>query len=101
MTLDEIREEMESVDLSWRKTVWLTEFKEQAIVAGATLISTAETISAYRLAGRPASCGISSEAEQARRELCIKLREQAQVYRDFVKRIEKEIDKRLEATDKR
>ena len=100
MKLDEIREEMESFDLSWRKTEWLMEFKEQAIIACATLTSTAETIGAYRLAGRPASCDISTEAEQARRELCIKLREQAQVYRDFVKRIEKEIDKRLETTDK-
>ena len=100
MTLDEIREEMESFDLSWRKTVWLTEFKEQAIVAGATLTSTAEAIGAYRLAGRPASCGICSEAEQAHRELYTKLREQAQVYRDFAKRMDKEIIKRLEETDK-
>lgn len=100
MTLDEIREEMEDFDLSWRKTVWLTEFKEQAIIAGANLTSTAEAIGAYRLAGRPASCGICEEAEQARRELCTKLREQAQVYRDFAKRMGKEIDKRLETTDK-
>lgn len=100
MTLDEIREEMESFDLSWHKTVWLTEFKEQAIIACATLTSTAEAIGAYRLAGRPASCGICEEAQQARKELCTSLREQAQVYRDFAKRMEKEIDKRLEATDK-
>lgn len=69
MKLDEIREEMESVDLSWRKTTWLTEFKEQAIVACATLISTAETIGTYRLAGRPASCGISSEAASTQRAM--------------------------------
>lgn len=100
MTLDEIREGMESFDLSWRKTEWVMEFKEQAIIACATLTSTAETIGAYRLAGRPASCDISTEAEQARRELCIKLREQAQVYRDFAKRMDKEIIKRLETTDK-
>ena len=100
MTLDEIREEMEDFDLSWRKTKWLTEFKEQAIISCATLTSTAEAIGAYRLAGRPASCGICEEAQQARKELCTKLREQAQVYRDFAKRMEKEIDKRLEATDK-
>lgn len=100
MGLDEIREGMESFDLSWRKTEWLMEFKEQAIIACATLTSTAETIGAYRLAGRPASCDISTEAEQARRELCIKLREQAQVYRDFAKRMDKEIIKRLETTDK-
>lgn len=100
MTLDEIREEIQDFDMSWRKTVWLTEFKEQAIVAYTSLNSTAETIGAYRLAGRPASCNISTEAELARRELCTKLREQAQIYRDFAKRLEKEIDKRLEATDK-
>lgn len=100
MNLDEIREGMESFDLSWRKTEWLMEFKEQAIIACATLTSTAETIGAYRLAGRPASCDISTEAEQARRELCIKLREQAQIYRDFAKRMDKEITKRLRAQDK-
>lgn len=100
MKLDEIREGMESFDLSWRKTEWLMEFKEQAIIACSTLTSTAEAIGAYRLAGRPASCDISTEAEQARRELCIKLREQAQVYRDFAKRMDKEIIKRLETTDK-
>ena len=100
MKLDEIREGMESFDLSWRKTEWLMEFKEQAIFACSTLTSTAEAIGAYRLAGRPASCDISTEAEQARRELCIKLREQAQVYRDFAKRMDKEIIKRLETTDK-
>lgn len=100
MKLDEIREEMESVDLNWRKTEWLMEFKEQARVACSNLTSTAEMIGAYRLAGRPASCDISTEAEQARRELCIKLREQAQVYRDFAKRMDKEIIKRLETTDK-
>jgi hypothetical protein len=99
MNLDEIREGMESFDLSWRKTEWLMEFKEQAIIACATLTSTAETIGAYRLAGRPASCDISTEAEQARRELCIKLREQAQIYRDFAKRMDKEIIKRLEASN--
>lgn len=100
MTLDEIREEMESFDMSWRKTALVLEFKAQAIVACATLTSTAEAIGAYKLAGRPASCNISTEAEQARRELCTKLREQAQVYRNFAKRIDKEISKRLEATDK-
>ena len=100
MKLDEIREEMESFDLNWRTTEWLMEFKAQAIIACATLTSTAEMIGAYRLAGRPASCDISTEAEQARRELCIKLREQAQVYRDFAKRMDKEIIKRLETTDK-
>lgn len=100
MKLDEIREEMESVDLNWRTTAWLMEYNKQAIVACSNLTSTAEAIGEYRLAGRPASCDISTEAEQARRELCIKLREQAQVYRDFAKRMEKEINKRLEATDK-
>lgn len=99
MTLDEIREEMEDFDLSWRKTIWLMEFKEQAIVACSNLTSAAEMIGAYRLAGRPASCDISTEAEQARRELCIKLREQAQIYRDFAKRMDKEIIKRLEASN--
>ena len=100
MILDEIREGMESFDLSWRNTAWLMEFKEQAIIACSNLTSTAEAIGAYRLAGRPASCDISTEAEQARRELCTKLREQAQVYRDFAKRMDKEITKRLESTDK-
>lgn len=100
MTLDETREEMESVDLNWRTTAWLMEYKEQAIIACATLTSTAEAIGAYRLAGRPASCDICEEAEQARRELCIKLREQAQIYRDFAKRMDKEIIKRLETTEK-
>lgn len=96
MKLDEIREEMESVDLNRRTTTWLMEFKAQAIVSCYTLNSTAEAIGAYGLAGRPASCDISTEAEQARRELCTKLREQAQVYRDFAKRMDKEIAKRLE-----
>ena len=96
MTLDEIREEMESFDLSWHKTAWLMEYREQAIVACSTLTNTAEAIGAYRLAGRPASCDICSEAEQAHRELYTKLREQARVYRDFAKRMEKEIDKRLD-----
>lgn len=100
MTLDEIREEMESLDFSLCKTVSLTDFKEQAIIACATLSRTAETIGAYKLAGRPASCNISEEAEQARRELCTKLREQAQIYRDFAKRMEKEIAERLDTTDK-
>ncbi len=74
--------------------------KEYARIVITNLERSAEEIKDYVIAKTPLEDIASTELKNLKNELASRIDAEVQVYEDFYLRAEKEIDKRLETTDK-
>ena len=100
MMLHEFEESLNKRKLKEYSLSRLIGCKEYARIAITNLERSAKEIKDYVIAETAFGDEACTEVKNLKNELVSRIERQAQVYRDFVKRIEKEITKRLETADK-
>lgn len=96
MELEDIKKELEAIEVEKLSLKSLRRFEEQATTYKENLRRSEVELANYRIEGACPWLVISSEVSDAQRELCAEIRAQAKLYDAFVERVSDEIDKRLE-----
>lgn len=100
MMLNEIEASLKKRKLEEYSLSKLIGCKEYAGIVLTNLERSAEEIDDYVIAKMPFGDIASSELKNLKNELASRINAEMQVYEDFYQRADKEITKRLEATDK-
>ena len=100
LSLHEIEEGLNSKDLETCSLPRLINYKTFTQEVISMLERSAREIKEYMILYTPAGDLACTEAQDLKNELASRIERQAQVYRDHIISIDKEIAKRLETTDK-
>ncbi len=96
MELEDIKKELDAIEVEKLSLKSLRRFEEQATTYKENLRRSEVELANYRIEGACPWLVVSSEVTDAQRELCAEIRAQAKLYDAFVERVSDEIDKRLE-----
>lgn len=100
LSLHEIEAGLNSEDLETCSLPRLINYKTFTNEVISMLDRSAREIKEYMILYTPAGDLACTEAQDLKNELVARIEDQAKIYRDSLKSIDKEITKRLEATDK-
>lgn len=100
LTLYEIAKGLINTDLKTCSLSTLITYKTSSCEAIVKLERSAREIKEYMILDTPAGDAACMEVKNLKNELASRIERQAQVYRDHIISIDKEIAKRLETTDK-
>ncbi len=99
MTLEEMRQKLEEINVAGLPLEHLKTLSEQADSYDLNLSRSAEELANYRIEGGPRWIALSTEVQKARTALCDEIRAQAKLYRAFSVQLDEEINKRHAITD--
>ena len=96
MELEDIKKELDAIDVEKLSFKSLRRFEEQATTYKENLRRSEVEMANYKIEGACPWLVISSEVSDAQRELCDEIRAQAKLYEAFGERVNAVITRRLE-----
>lgn len=100
MTLSETKTYLENIKLEELPLKWLINFQVHTMTLADHLTRSAREIRGCRLAGSPLMASASTTVRDSRDKLCSLIESEAMINRAFVMRLDEEICRRLDGTDK-
>lgn len=95
MKLEELNQNLQLVNLEEKSLSELFRVLESVRNSQLLLANSAQVIGSYKIAGEPVNCDLCSEVEEAQAKLKELIYKQSGIYRDFARRLDKEIFRKL------
>ena len=95
MKLEELKKNLQLVNVEEMSLAELFRVQESIRNCRLILANSAQVIGSYKIAGDPVNCDLCSEVEEAQNSLRELIYKQSGIYRDFARRLDKEIFRKL------
>lgn len=95
MKLEELKKNLHLVNVEEMSLAELFRVQESIRNCRLILANSAQVIGSYKIAGDPVNCDLCSEVEEAHNSLRELIYKQSGIYRDFARRLDKEVFRKL------